>query len=148
MSKRVIWISAIIVSFLLLGGIGLWLWTTPTNQVTTPPAEDTPELLIDRLAVAYDERDWDVYETVYTERVQRFLKLTCGNYKDCFTEHRDTVESPITYEIWQQTQDDEALVLDVEYIHPDGTWCQTYTIIDTEYGYRVDFSTTPTDCPE
>lgn len=109
--------------------------------------EDTPERLIERLAVAYDERIWDIYDTVYTERVQRFLKLTCSDYGNCFSEHRDSVGSPITHEILKQTQDGEALLIDVKYTHPDGAWCQTYTVIDTEFGYRVDFSTTPADCP-
>jgi hypothetical protein len=136
-------------------GIGLILaaalfafnwFSAEVNQTTTPPEDNTPERLIHRLAVAYDERDWDVYNTVYTARVQRFLQVTCGSYQACFSEHRDTVQSPIDYEITNQREDGDELIIDVRYTHPAGEWCQTYTVVDTEFGWRVDFSTEPADC--
>lgn len=131
----------------VVAAVGIWLWidTEPT-QIQTPEEENTPEKLIERLANAYDQRDWDVYDTVYTARVQRFFDITCGTYEECFTPHRESVAEPITHEITNQSEDGDALIIDVQYTHPEGEWCQTYTVVDTEFGYRVDFSTTPEDC--
>lgn len=142
-------ISAVVLLLVGAGGSLVYVWlTTSATEIETPPEENAPEKLIERLAVAYDEREWEVYDTVYTGLVQRFLQATCGDYQECFSPHRDSVGSPISYEILKRVADEDEIIVDVRYSHPQGEWCQTYTVVDTEFGYRVSFSTTPSDCEE
>lgn len=149
MKRRLLMAFGSTLILLLVGASGtatyFWL-TTSAVEIETPPEENTPEKLIERLAVAYDMRDWDIYDTVYTPLVQRYLQATCGDYRECFTPHRDSVGSPIDYKILNLEDKDEEIIIDVRYTHPDGEWCQTYTVVDTDVGYRVSFSTTPAEC--